>query len=682
MMRKHSRYDTPDRGKQNGGFGQNSISSSDQADNRTAIDNMSCIFFHKNNKPISNISLSPSTPNNVITAISLICISLFIIITIGIIQPTHQQLNTQLCPKVCICDEKNLEVSCNGPFVASGLPHTLNPSTKRITINHAQTTQFTSSDLDYFRNLEVLDLAFNKLTTIDFDHIKSNINLISLNASHNNIVELKDSAVSMVLSKLSTASSLNIPTNITESDDYKKLRRSKIHVVELNISHNQITTLRNFIFMRWHRLQRLDLSHNSIEVLENESLFGLSKLEQLILRGNRITHIPKNAMQSTARSISYISSTDQAIPALETIDLGENPLMVIEASSFASLGHVREIYLDSCLINTIDPQAFEGLSNITFLSLANNDLTEIPTDALSVLNNLKILKLDSNDVAVIRSNAFRYLYNLEELYLNNGSLLQVDSLAFHGLISLKSLHLDYNMNLSKINTGIFDDLPRLTYLTIRSGSLTGLAADKNITDHPLNVVDLRENSLTCDCDLKWLTRTLRKLNETTSALQQHKASGVNSDNLPKDLFSNSTTLDEILHIKCAGPAALQGKQIISLPDNKLECLRPSSSLNVHIGFASLFCMILVFTTVCLINFCRNEKRLMGILKQNIVQSHISMMLPYNHAPQKNNDNFTKETQLGCAEYEPIDYGQNYGPIYTLPRDQYNINLSGQQTHEL
>uniref|UniRef100_A0A6G1SAW0 Leucine-rich repeat neuronal protein 1 n=1 Tax=Aceria tosichella TaxID=561515 RepID=A0A6G1SAW0_9ACAR len=677
-MRKHLRYDAPDKGERKSG--QDSLSSSDRLSAKQTMTIISNIYpRNKSRTNMTPLNLPLANYTAVIYATTFIYICLFILI-----RPSNQQQNTQLCPKVCTCDDQSLEVSCKVPFMAPGLPHTLNPSTKRITINHAQTTQVTSSDLELFKSLEVLDLAFNKLTTIDSDHIKSNINLISLNASHNNIIEFKDSAVMLAMSKLSASNLIYNLSSITESDEYKKLRRSKINVVELNLSYNQLTSLRNFTFMRWHRLQRLDISYNLIEVLEHESLFGLAKLEHLSLRGNRIAQIPANAIKSTARSLSYISSNDQTISALDVIDLSENPLLAVDTNSFYALSRLRELYLDSCLINTIDSQAFTGLSSIAIISLTNNDLVEVPSEALSSLTTLKILKLSSNDIRSIHPFAFKNLYNLEEIQLNNGSLIEVEPLALSGLVSLKNLELNYNSNLSRVSPSIFEELPKLTHLSIQMGSLTTLIADEDIAKHPLVVVDLRGNSLVCDCNLKWLTHSLQRLNETTSSIQQDKTNSIYAGNPLRDIMSKPIVMSEILNITCSGPSALLGKQIINLPINKLECLKPSSSLNVHLGFASLFFMILVLTTVCLINFCRNEKHLMGILKENIVHKRIAMMLPYGHDAHKNTDNFRKDTQIECAEYEPIDYGQNYAPIYTLPGDQY-INDSfarQQQTQQL
>jgi Leucine-rich repeat (LRR) protein len=402
----------------------------------------------------------------------------------------------------------------------------------------------------------------------------------------------------------------------------------------------------------------------------------------LILKGNHIKQIPSNAIQFTTRSLSHIGSNEQSSSALEVIDLSENPIESIDANSFNALGHIRELYLDSCLINTIDIQAFSGIPSIKILSLTNNALSEVPSEAIASLTTLKILKLDSNNIQTIRRYAFKNLFSLEELYMNNGPLTEIETYALSGLKSVKILELNHNPNLTTIQSSIFEDLPKLTHLSIRMSSLTTLIAIENIDKHPLVVVDLRGNSLTCNCDLKWLTNSLNKLNDTAISIQ-NKTKDNFLESSPGDIISDPTSLGELLNITCAAPAALVGKRIISLPNKKLECLQPDSSLNVHIGFASLFCMILILTSVCLINFCRNEKHLMGILKENIVQNRISMMLPYSQDTQETTDEYSKETQLECAEYEPIDYGQYYSPIYTLPLDHcINESFDQRQTQQL
>lgn len=596
------------------------------------------------------------------------------------VQPAHQQL---LCPKVCHCDEQTLETVCRVPIFASGIPYTLNPSTKRVVINHAQITVF--STLDYIKNLETLDLAYNKIAAIDFVHINSNVNLVSLNASHNNLSELKDSTVSAAISKLDS-SSVNLFANSDseESEKLKALRRAKINVIELILSHNHLITLRNFTFLRWARLQRLDLSQNSIVSLETESLSGLTKMKYLNLSGNHLIQVPGQALLGTTRSLNLISSSHEPwISPLRSLDLSENALVSLDPSSFNALGQLQELYLDSCSLQSIDERALRELTNLNVLSMNHNNFIEVPTDSFSTLSSLKQLFLDSNYIQQLHPYAFRNLLNLEELHINNGSLRELQAQALAGLISLRHLSLAHNTNLNRVYDSLLEDLPKLVHLDFYMCSLSSLPAENGLDGHPLAILDLRENSLRCDCQLKWLTKWLTQTNKTVTKYADQGKMPSYSESV-KDQVIGSKMANEQLNITCAGPPALAGKPVIDLPDIKLECIRPTSSLNVHVGFASLLLMTLLLIIACMVNFCRDEGHFIGIIKENLVKNRIVTVLPYSQDLHKNVDNFKKGTQMECAEYEPVDYGQAYGPIYTVPQDQYVLDssTSQQQTHQM
>lgn len=649
-------------------------------------------LLYKLNWSFNSRSRRPATRQHLIMTFSStnVIFLKFSIITILLlsaiyIKPTYQNL----CPlKYCNCDDQLLEVRCKGYLGTSGLPHTLNPNSKRILINFAQITQISSDSLSEFRNLETLDLAENKLTLFDFDHIKSNSALVYLNTSRNNIIELKDSAVNQARDKLdskSISSSHNFDEN--ELNVLKALRKPKLNILELVVSHNQITILKDYTFLRFSRLARLDLSHNRIVALENESLFGLIHLKHLDLRANHLTQVPSMALQSSSKALnsSGLPAQENRSSPINSIDLSQNVFVSIEPDSFNMMEGLREIYLDMCSIQSIDVDALRGLTGLRLLSMQDNELGDLPPGVLSDTHNLAQLKLNGNRIDKLRSGSFRYLNNLEELQISNTSLRHIQVGAFDGLVQLRKLELNNNPNLSRIGQGVFNNLQKLSYLSLYMSSITSLPQE--IGQLPLiKILDLRSNSLECDCDLKWLTKWL---NETTSRnAKTNRLDARNTNMLDHQLeliLSNSTITNELINITCANPPALTGKPIIEIQDNGLECLHPTSELNVQVGFACLFMMIMMLTTVCTINFCRNEKHLIGIFKENLAQSPFSMMLYYpqnilhkNDNPHHNhNDNHIKKEpssgqQAESVFYEQVDYGPNNGPVYTIPCQEDHI----------
>lgn len=626
-----------------------------------------------------NLRANPSDENSYITSTSAflhsIVISLIVVLLVAVQSTTQQGL---LCPKACTCDEQNLETICRAPYGMSGFPHTLNPNTKRIIIHDAQTSVF--SGIDYLVKLESIDLTNNKLSSIDFSALSKNVNLNSLNTSHNVITELKDSHVIASLTEVG----LNLSTLYTsiESGELKISKWVKINVEEFILKNNNLGILKNFTFIRWSRLKRLDLSHNIISSLETHSLYGLSKLENLNLRGNRLKQVPTLALHGTVQTTpsSSIFSLYGSIRTsfIKILDLSENPIHDIGQESFSMLERAQELYIESCSIQNIHPIAFKGLHTLHLLSLDKNDLREVPTGSFSYLGMLRCLKLNENNIGTLQPNSFKHLSNLEELQINNGSFPLLQRGVFEDLYSLQRLELKYNQNLTRVEPDTFENLSKLTYLSLFSNSIQDLPDDLN--DKSLQILDLRGNPLYCGCDLKWLTKWLKKFNETASLMQRNNFGShivYGSDNQVEEtqsLLLDTLLTTELVSLSCAGPPALVSKLVIDLPENKLECLKPSSDLNVNIGFGMLFFISFIMMIVCLVNCCDNKKHFLMMLKGNMVQNHISMMLPYTQNLHKNVDDLKKETQFHSRDYELINYhnahddGHNQAQIYTVQGD--------------
>jgi len=597
-------------------------------------------------------------------------ISLIIVLTL-LMKVNSVYLQQDMCPKVCKCDE-NLEVRCNSPFNANGLPHTLSPLTKRLIVNYAQTTHITSSDITSYPELEHLDLAFNKLTTVDFECVRSNQNLLSLNVSHNNIVEVKDSVVSSAINR-----SQSIENNIDESEVFKSLKKSRINIVELSMSNNLLSIIKSYTFIGWHKLVRLDISHNIISTLESNAFAGLIRLEYINLSHNKLTRIPSLPFLGTTKTLAYSASNDMTESSLKSIDLSYNPLVSIYSNSFKSLKKAREIYLDYASLQFIDSGAFSDLSTLNTLSLSNNNLTVIPSESFRALESLKSLNIDSNRIETIRANAFSHLQTLQELQINNGTVSVIEPGAFDGLVNLRHLELAFNPNLTRIPLDVLDQLHELKYINLRSNSLASVPIIPATMRNPFAVVDLRSNRLFCDCDLKWLTRWLNTFNATILDLtRQDIGHEIRHRSQTETIISDPQLVNELLNLTCAGPPALEGKLVLELPDNKLECLAPKSELHLNIGFFSLSLMLIILTLICSVNLCRSDTRLFWIIKENLVQSRKSMILPtYAEQNLAKLDNNKIETQMGSADYEPVEYSRSYWPIY-LTSNQRQPNSSG------
>lgn len=549
------------------------------------------------------ISITQRNRSSVISFISFILLFL-LSCTIHI---SEQQ---NYCPKACNCDEQNLEIVCKESIRAYGIPHTLNPSTKRIFINNGQTTQLTG--LDYLVKLEYLDIAYNNLTSIYFAHISKNSELTFINASHNSISLLDH----------------NPPSNL-ELDPLPE-----VNLIELDLSHNKLVQLRNGTFSRLQKLQRLDVSHNLISSIQDHSLDGLHQLQVLNLRFNRLMQVPSTSLKGTVNSPSF--SFFHRTPQLRYLDLGLNLIQNIGPEAFRHIDGLQNLMLDNCLITSIHEQAFKSLANLIYLNLEANKLQQVPSASFEPLSSLKYLKISANNLTQLPSDSFEHLSRLEELQLNNCSIEEVSEGCFNGLYYLSKLEMMNNPNLTKIGKNTIGRLTRLTYLNFSSNYLQSIIDDGISSIETLQLIDLRNNKLQCECDMKWLTKWLIKTNGTLNNEIMTNHHSHHQTQIPSTLRAiqisnlNLESVADLLNLSCSGPPALAGSSIRDLPQNNLECLEPTSELNLNMGFGSLFLMISILGLISVVNYCHYQRHLFAILKESIVHHQYSESRSQNY----------------------------------------------------
>ena len=149
----------------------------------------------------------------------------------------------------------------------------------------------------------------------------------------------------------------------------------------------------------------MDLDNNFIELSSEGSEFrGIASLKTLELSGNAISQLSRNMFQHVASSL-------------------------------------RALYLESNLIETIDPSTFLDFQDLKTLSLRDNIIQELNSDNFQGLENVLItLNLAENSIRRINANAFSRLVTLEQLELYHNRLLNVTMpRAFDGLTNLLEL---------------------------------------------------------------------------------------------------------------------------------------------------------------------------------------------------------------------------------------------------
>ncbi|XP_073722958.1 chondroadherin-like b [Misgurnus anguillicaudatus] len=250
-------------------------------------------------------------------------------------------------------------------------------------------------------------------------------------------------------------------------------------VVSLHLQRCKIHDVEDGAFNGMKSLVYLYLSENDLTSLSPDVFKGLPHLTYLHLEKNRFTQFPKGAFK--------------LLPGLLALHMENNAITKLEAGILTGAEKLRGLYLTSNAITTIAPKAFDPAPDLDTLHLGNNKLNEVQSETFSKAQSLTELNLSRNPIRWIGAGVFQPVSaTLKHLYLDHMGLEKMSRESLAGLGSgLRSLLLEGNQ---------LEELPDLSPL---SG---------------LEVINLAENPLLCDCPLlplrKWIEQVNLKVRAT------------------------------------------------------------------------------------------------------------------------------------------------------------------------
>ncbi|XP_038616921.1 toll-like receptor 5 [Tachyglossus aculeatus] len=322
------------------------------------------------------------------------------------------------------------------------------------------------------------------------------------------------------------------------SDTFSGLERSS--VVQLDLSHGFIFSIRPWLFWALKWLKVLSLTHNKINRFEKGAFYGLDTLQILNLSYNLLGEL-------------YNSNFD-GLPNIKYIDLKQNHIGAIQDQTFTHLKELRTLDLRDNAIKeinflpSIDSAFLSGnklvhlkgsIISAEFLHLGGNRLENL--DDLYLLLQIPCLKF-----LILNQNRFSYCYashrftenfNLTELYLSENMLQLVWETGlcwdvFKGLSHLRHLYLNNNY-LSFLPPGVFSNLISLQILSLNGNRLISLShgdlpdtlvfldISRNQLFSPdpnlfmsLKVLDITHNRYICECELREFLGWLNQSNVT------------------------------------------------------------------------------------------------------------------------------------------------------------------------
>ncbi|KAJ8953955.1 hypothetical protein NQ318_019198 [Aromia moschata] len=247
-------------------------------------------------------------------------------------------------------------------------------------------------------------------------------------------------------------------------------------------SYNNMTTLE--ILPDTEQKAKLVLDHCNIRYVDPGVFKGVKNVEFIDMSYNLLT---TEEIDGEDFKGPYNNSVFYPIP-VKHLNLAYNQIHSLPRKFFENMPDLKELNLEGNDFYVLDQNtqmALSSLSKLKRLNLADNELTELVGHAVKGLDNLVELNLASNRLDFV-PETLDYLKNLQSLNISDNYIFEIRDDSFLGGMND---HLDF-IGLYITNTSI-----TLLDYTLLSWS-------------NLRVLELKDNTLECDCDLYKISRDL------------------------------------------------------------------------------------------------------------------------------------------------------------------------------
>lgn len=471
--------------------------------------------------------------------------------------------------------------------------HLLNLRTLIIRQNNLTRFSEIAASVSLLKNLTLLDLCFNALTSLSHSNVSLPESLNTLYVCRNNLSTLGCQPWFLrSIQRLDLSDNAGLPTeafagvNLSRVN-YLRLRSTKVNIVEFlensnihaghvdftatHLNSSTLVKLCELLKRKLKKITRLILAGNKFENLSNVTLahcppimnaLDLSNnqmrnancLNFLKMQGGIKTLVVEHNHFHVLQLCRKYGEPFPLLEELSSLSYRYNRILSINNYAFYNTPNLRTLWLNINIVAFLHRKALSGLRRLQTLRLDNNLLSDLFNDTFEDLSDLKSLNLRNNRIAVIFNHTFRNLKNLTTLDLGGNKITHFEPSGLHGLECLSKLYLDGN-NLKSIDSSSYHIFQNtLTVLDLRQNQIN---FNKDINISPfMNLTKLYDLKLDEQRPhgLHILPRTLFR------GLYNLKSLYLTNNNiayLAPDVFSDLKNLDFLtLDNCCVGPTKL------------------------------------------------------------------------------------------------------------------------------
>jgi Leucine-rich repeat (LRR) protein len=350
---------------------------------------------------------------------------------------------------------EELDISnCN---MGSLLPTAFNELKNIVYINLSgnKLEKLPSSLFNKVETIEELDLSNNKLSSLP-KLIFNKTSLAILHLKHNDFTGSLE-FVTKDVQKLDL--SYNKIANIN-GQMFKHMEG----MINLILKGNGIKRIHQNAFIGMKNLRHIDLSFNDLDQISSMTFFKNSFLDVIRLNNNgRLKSLPNEGFESAQGSFNTynldISNCDiselnentfRTMPQLTRLYMNWNNIASIGKNLFSPLVKLKELDISNNLFQTLDPETFWNNQDLDKLNIAGNPLESLSTKVFEPLIYLKELDVSDCDLTQLwhdsssEDRTGNLLKNLKYLNVSNNDIRNLYVSDISTMVNLKIFDLKNN----------------------------------------------------------------------------------------------------------------------------------------------------------------------------------------------------------------------------------------------
>ena len=309
-----------------------------------------------------------------------------------------------------------------------------------ILLGHNSVRQLNFSEFPQI-NVSHIEFKFNnlsKVSTGDFLPLET-ISIQTFDLSHNNLTVLRDG----VFQHLRLASTMRLTFNSIRNltlnafigmESLTELQLTGCRVRFLFGFSENITNMDNGFGIP--PLKSLILSYNRINILRPEVFLGLSQLTFLDLRASNIAHLS--------------NASFKGLDSLQNLDLSLNKLYSVNAKLFSQLPNLQKLLLSTNMIQIFSPDQLSGLNSLKYLDLSDNSMREFE-EGVWDLPSLDTLDLSNINIELLKTVSLKGLTSLRKLILSSNPIQYLGYDTFTSIGNIKNIDLSWLGQLSDLS---------------------------------------------------------------------------------------------------------------------------------------------------------------------------------------------------------------------------------------